>query len=327
MREFDLIDRVKKMTRHTVNPVIRSIGDDCAILPFNNTFDMLMTADSLYEGVHFDTGYFKPWEIGARAIAMNISDICAMGGIPMYCLISMGFPGSTTQRYIDSLYSGINGYTQNYSVDIIGGDTISAPGLFLSVTLTGRVEKGRALRRDKASPGDVIFTTGFLGDSFAGLKVLQKKGRKGHEPYEAMPVKKHLLPVPGYLEGRLLLESGCVSACMDISDGLISDITRICEESGAGAVIEADDLPVSYSTAMIARGNRQDPVDYALYGGEDLELLFTVPQSKLGKFASFCSGNSLPVFRAGVMTRKKGVFIDRNGRKTKETYKKVWNHF
>jgi thiamine-monophosphate kinase len=326
MREFDFINRIKK-SAGSCHSVIRSIGDDCAIIPYNSDYDMLFTCDSLYEGVHFSKKYFLPWEIGARAMAVNLSDICAMGGVPLYALVSIGFPGREKQAYIDEIYRGITDYASDYGTDIIGGDTISADKIFLSITVIGRVERTKALRRDRAKSGDAVFTTGFLGDSFAGLKILSKKGRRRLKSYECTAVIKHKLPVPSYLEGRQLLESGCVNACMDISDGLVNDLTRICEESGKGAEIFADTLPVSYSCFEIAGQHGEDPVDYALYGGEDFELLFTVPQAKVNKFSRYAAGSGLIAFEVGRITSSKGIYIKKDGKKNREKYNKTWKHF
>ncbi len=327
MKEFDFINRIKTSVKLKKSGAIRSIGDDCAILPYTSTHDLLATTDSLYEGVHFSKKYFTPWEIGARAMAVNISDICAMGGRPLYALVNIGCPAAVKQGYMEKIYNGISDYARNYGAEIIGGDTITSSKIFISVTLLGEVEAGRAMRRDKAKPGDVIFTTGFLGDSYAGLKVLSRKHPGKLKDHEYLPVKRHKLPVPCYLEGRQLLLSGCVGACMDISDGIMNDITRICEESAVGAVINADMLPVSYSCSKVAGSFGEDPADYALYGGEDFELLFTVRRNKMEKFMKYVSGNSINVFEAGVITGPGSVFVLKNGKKYKENYKKAWKHF
>lgn len=327
MREFDFIKAISKKKSVFFNPVIKGIGDDCAILPFNDTHDMIITADSLCEGVHFKKSYFSPWQIGAKSMAVNISDICAMGGIPKYAVVCIGFPGKTGDKYIEMMYSGIADFAENYGIDIIGGDTISSPQINITITVIGLVEKYMALRRDGAKAGDKIFVTGFLGDSHAGLKVLARKGNKKLRDYEYLPVKKHLAVSPRFFEARALLQSGLVNSCMDVSDGIISDITRICDESGTGAVIYADNLPVSYSALKIGADNHEDAAGYALYGGEDYELLFTVAEKNIAKFMKFAALNCVNASQTGVITGKKGIYIKQGAKIHKEDNKKIWNHF
>jgi thiamine-monophosphate kinase len=327
MRERDFLSGIRAAVRNTNKPLVKGIGDDCAIIDYTKKTYLILTVDALAENTHFNRRYFRAWEIGARAMAVNISDICAMGGVPRYALVSIGFSKREKQTFIDTVYRGLIDYAENYGIDIIGGDTVGAHDLFLSVTLAGEVEKERVMRRDGARPGDAIFTTGFLGDSYAGLRVLSKRGRRDIKPYEYMPVKKHILPLPRYMEGRILSESGLVSACIDISDGLVLDALNIAEESGLGAEIWADRLPVSYSAAKIAGRFGDDPRDYALYGGEDYELLFTVAGRNLRKFERVAAVAGLPVFEVGRMTAKKGVYVVKNGKKGKADLKKVWDHF
>ncbi|MCE5300846.1 MAG: thiamine-phosphate kinase [Spirochaetia bacterium] len=327
MNEFDFINSIRRRVLPPVNPVIASIGDDCAVLPYNKTFDLLITADALSENVHFSRKYFTPWEIGARAMAANISDICAMGGVPKYAVVCMGFLKNEKQAFAASVYRGIMDYAADYSIDIIGGDTISAGCLTISITLLGRVEKGRALMRSGAKAGDHVFTTGFLGDSYAGLRVLEKKAGRKLKAFEYLPVKRHLVPAPRFVQGRQLLGSGAVNACMDISDGLVNDMTRICEESKCGAVIDYGKLPVSEQCAAVAASFNDKPGDYALYGGEDFELLFTVPQKKIGLFGRFLKSEGFTAHEIGTIKDAGGVFIKNGSSIRKAGYKKAWKHF
>lgn len=328
MRERDFIKKIRNNLRGRAGAkAIMEIGDDCAIIEYTKKTCILLTVDSLVEGTHFSRKYFTPREIGARAMAVNISDICAMGGIPKYALVAVGFPGKEKQAYVDAVYSGLAGYAENYGVRIIGGDTVGSPIMFLSVTLTGEAEKKSVLTRGGAGAGDIMYVTGLLGDSCAGLKVLQKKGRERLKPWEYLPVKKHIVPLPRYMEGRMLSLSGCVSSCIDISDGLINDALNIAEESGKGAVINADMLPVSHSASMVAARMKDSAADYALYGGEDYELLFTVPAAKNKRFQKFMAAAGVKVFEVGRITAGRGVKIERNGRLKKADLTRVWNHF
>ncbi|MBN2754194.1 MAG: thiamine-monophosphate kinase, partial [Candidatus Goldbacteria bacterium] len=190
----------------------------------------------------------------------------------------------------------------------------------------GRADGGFLLRSG-ARTGDRIFVTGCLGSAAAGLRILEKKGNTKIKDNERELVKKFISPRPRFEYGRLLLMSKCVSSCMDISDGLISDISRICEESGAGARIDADALPVSTSLAAYAVKTKIPAADYALYGGEDYELLFTVPENKVKKFAEFMAGYGVVFFQVGIMLSKKGIYVKKGYKTVKETFVKTWNHF
>jgi thiamine-monophosphate kinase len=274
MREQDFISRIRTAVHTRNKPLIKGIGDDCAVIDYTKQTFLLLTADSLAEGVHFKRKYFRPAEIGARAMAVNISDICAMGGVPRYALVSVGFDKKEKQPFIDAVYKGMLDYAENYGIDIIGGDTIGSKSFFLSITLIGEIEKKRVMLRGGARAGDSIYVTGLLGDSYAGLKVLNKKSRDNLKPFEYLPVKKHILPLPRYMEGRMLSQSGLVNACIDISDGLAIDAGNIAAESGKGAVIYWDRLPVSVSAQKVASGFgalRRRGLRTAVYSGQKQE--------------------------------------------------------
>lgn len=327
MREKQFISYIKRNAPVLNNNVIKSIGDDCAVIKGISDKYFLITIDSLCEKKHFDRKYFYPEEIGAKAIAVNISDICAMGGIPRHCLISIGFNKRDDQRFINKIYSSMISYLKNYGIDLIGGDTVGSDILFISVVLIGIVKKQNILYRNGAKPGDIIYVTGFLGDAAAGFDVLQKKPRKNLKSFEYFSVKKHLVPLPRYMESRILSESKLVNSCIDVSDGLINDLMNITNESYCGAEIFADQIPISSSTINIARKYNKDPLDYALYGGEDYELLFTVSEKNNKKFLSYIKSNGLNVFEIGRVIKNKNLLINRNGKKIKPTYNKIWNHF
>jgi thiamine-monophosphate kinase len=328
MRELSFISKIRaRAARMPGSRVVKGIGDDCAVVLPEKGAKLLLTTDSLAEGTHFNRCYFKPWEIGARAMAVNISDICAMGGVPRYALVSIGFSKKEKQGFVDSVYEGLMRYAENYGIELIGGDTVGSSVFFLSVTLAGESKRGRLLMRDGAKKGDLLFTTGMLGDSYAGLLTLKRKGREKLSAFEYLPVKKHLVPLPRYMEGRLLAESGYVTSCIDISDGLVNDCMQLSRESGCGMIIEAQSVPVSHSAGMIAQSRRENAVDYALYGGEDFELLFTVPKSKEAHFMNFMSSSGVPVFCIGRVTGGRSVKIRRGKSLENPEEGRIWNHF
>lgn len=286
--EFGLIKRIAG--RPAKKPsVLAGIGDDAAVIsvgaalrgrPKKGTrtwVPLLITTDTLVEDVHFWADS-PPSELGWKALAVNISDIAAMGGIPQYYLMSLSLPDRISIEYLDLLISGMKTAARRYGLSLVGGDTTSSPDrIYISVTVIGVASDG-VLLRSGARPGDTVFVTGTLGDSALGLKILEeeriiKKKRGSRGPEVKTIIKRHLKPTPRVKEGVLLSKCGIVSSMIDISDGLLADLGHICEESRAGARLLLDQLPLS-------RGFRSLSMDYggidlALSGGEDYELLFT----------------------------------------------------
>jgi thiamine-monophosphate kinase len=281
--EFGLIGRLAKMARHAENKyaedkqqeawkqLITGIGDDAAAYFANNEVQ-LATVDSLVQDVHFSLDYMSWRELGWKSLAVNLSDIAAMGGFPRYALVSLGLPGTTQVEDIIELYRGMLDIAGKFGVMVAGGDTVSAPVVFISVTLlgSGGDKKRGMLRRSAAKAGDQIAVTNYLGGSSAGLEMLSK-GLK-FKPKFAKPLKQsHLMPNPRVAEGQLLVEKG-VKCGMDISDGLIGDLTHICQESKVGAQINIDLVPV---LPAVKECFGDKALELAMTGGEDYELLFT----------------------------------------------------
>ncbi len=266
--EFNLIKRLSSNFLKTKRPVIVGIGDDSAVLNSSGNRLQLVTTDMLVENIHFRLSTATPFQIGWKGLAANISDIAAMGGEPTYAFISIGLPKDTRVDFVDDIYSGMHEIADKYSVDVVGGDTVSSPQVIINIALLGEVEPENYKLRSGAKKGDYIFITGDVGGSSAGLEILERQ----------LPIKgtdKHLMPIPRVVEGRLLSQSGCVNAMIDISDGVSSEINHICEQSGTGAKIFLKDIPLSENTHEVARVIGKSPYDFALYGGEDYELLFT----------------------------------------------------
>ena len=276
--EFELIKRMSTGLVPTGRPVVAGIGDDSAVLHPPTGRLQLVTTDMLVENVHFRLDFAELFQIGWRSLAVNISDIAAMGGEPTYAFVSIGLPRETTVEFVDELYSGMQKIAEDYSVDIVGGDTVSAPQMVINIALLGEVEAENLVLRSGAKPGDALVVTGDLGGSEAGLTILK----------HSLPMKgteKHLMPVPQVREGRLLAKSGCVTAMIDISDGLASEVHHICEGSGTGAKLYADSIPLSHNVRATAEFAGRNPHDLALYGGEDFELLFTCQPDKVSSLA------------------------------------------
>ncbi|MGE5584934.1 MAG: thiamine-phosphate kinase [Bacillota bacterium] len=281
--EFGLIGRTRQRLGRPGGQVVIGIGDDAAVLepPAGN---LLASVDMLVEGIHFDKRIITPWQLGWKALAVNVSDIAAMGGIPLYALVSIGLDGDVDDTYVDDIYDGMLAVARRFGVELVGGDTVSSPkALVIDVAIIGQADV--PVTRAGARPGDLIAVTGCLGASAAGLEWLLRSRRAGGE--EPQPswaqelVWAHLEPVPRVREGEALSRSRAVTAMMDISDGLASEVNHIAEESGVGTLVHAADIPISKATLSAARALGRDPLDWALFGGEDYELVFTFPRDRL----------------------------------------------
>jgi thiamine-monophosphate kinase len=332
--EFGLIGRLAKMARHAENKyaedkqqeawkqLITGIGDDAAAYFANNEVQ-LATVDSLVQDVHFSLDYMSWRELGWKSLAVNLSDIAAMGGFPRYALVSLGLPGTTQVEDIIELYRGMLDIAGKFGVMVAGGDTVSAPVVFISVTLlgSGGDKKRGMLRRSAAKAGDQIAVTNYLGGSSAGLEMLSK-GLK-FKPKFAKPLKQsHLMPNPRVAEGQLLVEKG-VKCGMDISDGLIGDLTHICQESKVGAQINIDLVPV---LPAVKECFGDKALELAMTGGEDYELLFTANTAVMNRVKKAIK---CPVTVVGEITSEKAgkvSLIDGKGRLINNK-KTGWDHF
>jgi thiamine-monophosphate kinase len=322
--EFGLIGRIKKLAPRRSSSTLIGIGDDAAALKLSASHTLLATTDLLIEGVHFDLAYTDFPSLGWKAAAVNLSDIAAMGGVPRYCLTALGIPAGIPVEQVTGFYRGFNALLKKYAVELAGGDTCSSrKGLFISVTALGEVEPKRIITRAGAKPGDRIYVTGTLGDSAAGMELLQMRNSEFgirnkkstiRNPQSAMEklIGRHLRPMPRVEWGRKLALSGCASAMIDVSDGLSSDLSRICEQSRAGAEVLTEQVPLSGALRSLAGELAKPAAHYALSGGEDYELLFTVPPGRVKKLRSL----KLPLTEIGVITPGKILSqVDGKGRK------------
>ncbi len=280
--EFGLIRQLQRQWPTSSPRIITGIGDDAAILKARQGQQLLVSTDVLIEDVHFDLNYQTPKDLGWRAGVANLSDVAAMGGTPLYLLVSMALPVRVPPQHVRELYRGIQAACRPFNVELIGGDTSSSPSqIFLSLTIMGSVRTNRALTRNNAEIGDHIYVTGTLGDSNAGLRILQTRPanrRRLHPPaVETFLVRRHLRPAPRVHVGQRLAGRKLAHAAIDLSDGLSSDVGHVCEASRVGAEIRATALPLSSQLRAFARQNKRDPIEIALRGGEDYELLFTAP--------------------------------------------------
>jgi thiamine-monophosphate kinase len=321
LSEFALIRSLRRRFGRTDSSVVRGIGEDAAIIKMPTGSRLLLTTDLLAEGVHFDLATTTLQDVGYRAAVANLSDIAAMGGVPRYLLVSLAVPHERTAAEIDRLYRGLMQACRRYGVQLVGGDTsASRNGLFVNITLTGAAHPDRVLTRAGARAGDLIYVTGTLGDSQAGLALLQAGDRasaslfdKGADRIRRFLIRRHLRPLARVREGRLLAERRLASAAIDLSDGLSGDLAHLCEESRVGAELDPRAIPVSSACRSYADVRRLNPVDVALSGGEDYELLFTVPPANRRKVEALARRARFRVSCIGLITaRRSGIRVKRD---------------
>ncbi|MDI6689983.1 MAG: thiamine-phosphate kinase [Actinomycetota bacterium] len=302
--EFGLIRRISKMAAVKDKRIIVPIGDDAAVVTSDPNLLLILTSDILVEGVHFKLDTTSPNELGYKAMAINISDIAAMAGIPRFALVSMGLKPKTSVEFAEAIYRGMMKAIRKYHLTLVGGDTTEAPHITLSVTIIGEVEPAYLRRRSEATIGDKILVTGRLGASKAGLELLLNPQFKGSFRYEKSLRRAHLVPIPRVVEARIASKHGA-HAMEDISDGLASEINHICEESRVGARILAYRIPVAKGVREIALALGKKPLDFALYGGEDYEIVFTAPPSKAEEIKNCLLGET------GTLVTEVGEIVDR----------------
>ncbi|MCX6695763.1 MAG: thiamine-phosphate kinase [Candidatus Altiarchaeota archaeon] len=299
--EFALIDAmVRKLGKLRDGSVVVGIGDDTAVIKFNKKYYLLWTVDMLVEGDHFRRGWSTPKQVGMKAMEANVSDIAAMGGFPKYALVSISLPDDVSVEYMERMYEGMQSVAGKHGFSIIGGNTTHGKNIVVDTTIIGLVEKDRLRLRSGARVGDLICVTGDLGKSKAGLELLLA-GKKGY-------LKYHLEPKCRLKEARVI--SKHANAMIDVSDGLASEVCHICDRSGTGAMILKHSIPLSKTTIASAKALGKDPFQYALNGGEDYEIVFTIPRRKLRKMRL-----KTPVSVVGVITGKKQGVKLLDGRK------------
>lgn len=260
--------------------VVLGIGDDCAALDVAGPDYLLWTVDTMLEGVHFDLAYFSLSQLGYKALAVNLSDIAAMGGEPLYALLSLGWPQGQDPAGALALGEGLARTAGEYGVAVIGGDTVaSLKGVMVTISLLGRVPKGEMLQRRGAQIGDRIYVTGPLGEAAAGLEML-KRGLTLEPGLQEALTQAHLAPQPQLRAGRILAGERLATALIDLSDGVATDLGHLCRASGVGARILAETTPVSLRVRAAAPLLGLAPLDLALKGGEDYQLLFACPPEK-----------------------------------------------
>jgi len=288
MKEFELIKYLTNENSQNCDLLRMGIGDDCAVIK-NRVDDWLVTTDALFEGVHFDLSYTPFYLLGRKSLSVNLSDIAAMGGEPLFYTIALGIPNGVNPENLKKMYDGMNDVASLYNVAMIGGDTCnSQSGLALSITLIGKVPAKKAILRKGALSGDAIYITGTAGEAALGFNCFQKK-RTGSDVERFL--KRFNDPEPRIKAGKWLMSQNIVTSMIDISDGLSQDLSHIAEDSKVGFKIYADNLPLSQNFCSVARELDIDPLKLVLTGGEDYELLFTVRKNDADRFEALFKKN------------------------------------
>ena len=312
--EFGLIEKIARSTAVSDPQVMQAIGDDAAVVSLDRTACLLVTTDILKEGIHFKKEFSSPFVLGKKCLSVNLSDIAAMGGAPLYYFVSLAIPPNTHYSFIRDLYRGMNAQARRFGAHLLGGDTTaSQDSLVLSITLLGKAAKRTVLYRHGARPGDLIFVTGTLGDAALGLMLLEQGLGSPHDRL----VKRHIDPQPRIEAGQALACSRAVSAMMDISDGLLGDMQHIMKQSSVGARIFLDRLPLSAAYRRQCPQLSRDFYAPALCGGEDYELLFTAPPRNEQRLRLLAEKLGLPMTCIGETTDKRlGLSVlDAHGKK------------
>ncbi len=315
----------------TVDPgggVVIGPGDDAAAVQLPRDARLLLTTDLLAEDVHFRRRWARPADLGWKLAAVNVSDIAAMGGRPLWALVSLSLPAGLDASFAAGLARGLHAAARRYGFAIVGGDTCaSGAGIFLSLTLAGAAAP-RLLTRGGALPGDLLLVTGHVGSSSLGLAALDRHGA-GPLPVPLQSCcRRHLRPEPRQAFGAALARTGLASAALDVSDGISRDLGRLCAASGVGALVQAASLPVLPSTIRAARLLDLDLTEAALHGGEEYELLFTAAPRHAQRVAALGRRLGLRVTAiGGILPRRAGVSVIGLDGNTDTLTPRGWEHF
>jgi thiamine-monophosphate kinase len=326
--EFGFINKISRGCLIRPDNIVRAIGDDAAAFTVASDQVSLITTDLLVERIHFIRKTISGFDLGYKSLAVNLSDIAAMGGEAREAFVSIGIPLKCPLDYLEAVYDGMKHLAAKFDVNILGGDTTrSEIDLIINVVVYGTAAKDQLLCRDAAEPGDIIFTTGYLGDSKAGLHLILNNLPVDSTEMQAL-YRAHVLPEPHLREGRFLAGQSGIRAAIDISDGLSSDLGHIAEQSAVGATIYAPEIPVSDSLKKFCDAFGFDPLEYALRGGEDYTLLCTAAPEKAEEIAQkFQHEFKRPLIRIGKTTADGRLEIIYPDGTSEPISPRGWDHF
>lgn len=330
--EFPLIEKIRQFSPWKKGEV--GIGDDCAVIPLAGGQVQLVTSDSLVENIHFLRQKIHPFDLGHKVLAVNLSDIAAMGGTPERAYLNLSLPADLSTHWLDQFLSGLQQLAKRYNVAIVGGDTTGSPGpIFINLVLQGRMEKKFCRLRSAGRAGDILAITGRVGDSHAGLQLILRQGELTNweivdHDFQFL-IDQHHKPTPAIREGQWLARQSGVHSMMDVSDGLQSDLERLTHASQVKAIVELEKIPVSSSLKKLAKRFDWNAQALALQGGEDYCLLLSIAAKNFATVArSFERQFHKPLFPIGHLERlKKGetdsvryIFQKRNWQPTPRSF-------
>ena len=316
--EFGIIGLFRKAAKPGRRWVVAGIGDDCAVLDAGGDERLLVTTDMLVEQVHFLRDKITPRQLGYKSLAVNISDIAAMGGEPTAAFLAWGLTADLDRAFIDGFKDGLLQCAREFEVDLLGGDTTASQAdIIACLTVLGRAKDNEVITRRGARPGDVVMVGGTVGDSGAGLHLVLNDDAEVSEEDRRQLLSAHLEPKPQVELGRRLAAGRLATAMIDVSDGVLQDLSHIAAESGVGADVDADLLPLSDAARRLAKSAGADARDWGLSGGEDYVLLFCVPPEKRAEV------RATPI---GTITAEKRIRVCKDG-VWKEESPEGWDHF
>ena len=325
--EFGLIKRFSRQFIKDLPDGTTGIGDDCAVIPLNDKEALLFTTDMLIEDRHFVLSKIGPRDLGHKSLAVNLSDIAAMGGKPHSAYLSIGIPSNMRIEWLDGLFDGIRELCSKTGTYLLGGDTTRSPDkLVINIGIIGMVNPSKIKRRSTALPGDIICVNDMVGDSGGGLKILLEE--KPLDKYSSYLVKRHNCPGAHLEEGKWLAQVAEVNAMIDVSDGIESDLHRIMESSAVGAEIELSKIPLSGELMNVCEKYDWNPRELGLSGGEDYCLMITVPENYIENLETgYVREFKKPLYRIGKINgNRESLTFTRDGEKI-EFGKHGFDHF
>jgi thiamine-monophosphate kinase len=327
--EFALIARLQRYLQGDVGAqVICGIGDDCAVIRPAPATDLVWTTDTQEEGVHFRRDWASAADIGWRCLAVNVSDIAAMGALPLGALVALSLPATLDVAFVDALYEGMYALACEYGCPIIGGNVSKASGtLTVTITVLGQVPVGQSIYRSGAQVGDEIWVTGTLGGAKAGLEALLAPAAVATLDLDAV-LQRYRRPQPRLQEAQYLRQHATLHSLLDMSDGLSSDLTHICEASRVGAQLRAEHIPLHEGARLVATTLGTDPLAYALHGGEDFELCLTASPGEIEPLRQpFTQQFQCALTRVGTIQSGTGVTLCRADGTQQPLQARGYDHF
>jgi thiamine-monophosphate kinase len=325
--EFGLIRRLQAVCSSGNDRIVLGIGDDAAVIRSEKGRSLILTTDAMAEGVHFDRSYFPLESLGWKCLAVNLSDVAAMGGSPVCCVMTAALPEEWSVEEVEALYAGIKRCADRYGCPVVGGDTVrTVGGAVFSAAVLGEIPEGASIRRSGARDGDRLCVTGELGGAAVGLDVLRSGGKERIRFPES--VRRFLEPQPRMEDAVRLSGGPGITSMIDVSDGLASEIRHLCDESGLGCVVFADRIPVSAETVRWAAGTGESPVRRAMESGEEYELLFTAdPGAFPNPMEQGITGVEGPVTVIGEMRPRHHGILVREGSIDLPLDARGWDHY